>query len=103
MNQDLDGTLEQILSISNECIRSFRINDDVGGYKKIIDLIEKIQIFAVILSEMSLSENIPSFIANLNSVLTQITEGIASRDSVLISDLVEFELIPLIEPLRGSN
>ncbi len=46
-------------------------------------------------------ENLDSFYTGFNSVLKELAEAFDSSDTVLIGDLLEYEIVPKIDTLRG--
>jgi hypothetical protein len=46
------------------------------------------------------NEKLQAFYQDLNSVLSELLEAFAAKDSVLIGDLMEYEIAPRLEQLR---
>lgn len=104
MKENFYSRVAQLINCSKECITAFRIGDDGLGYTKIIELIEKMDVFVGILNNLeSLDDSVKNIILNMNSILLNINEAIMNRDSILVSDLIEFELIPIIELFKDPD
>lgn len=90
--------VDSILISAKESVDAFGAGDNGLGYNKIIELIEKMQDFIVALSNIGSSdEDLKKYIMKLNSILMDINQALINRDSILVSDIIEFELIPVIE------
>jgi len=101
MVENFDKIIQNIIGISNESSLTFRNGDYGLGYKKLIEFIDSMQIFLEFLASINTEENdVKPTIQMINSILIQITEAMQSRDSILIADLIDFELTPIITELK---
>lgn len=97
MNKEVYYSVNEILETSEDCVKAFRLGDNGLGYGKILELIEKIQLFTMMISDLvTVDGKLKNQFENFNAILLQVNEAIINRDNVLISDIIEFELIPLI-------
>ena len=102
MNNQMEKYVGNLLEITNQSINAF-VTGDLGlGYNKIIEVIEQT---LLMVREVEKEANIDNtnylIITETNHVLNQITEALVGRDSVLISDLLEYEFIPVVEKWKA--
>jgi len=101
MKQEFIESVKHVLATANESVEFFRTGDEAKGYNKIVELIERIQIFITKLSGLNISqEDMQKYVLNINNILIELSNALVNRDGVLISDILEYELIPTIEPLN---
>ncbi|MGE5328821.1 MAG: hypothetical protein ACM3KR_04875 [Deltaproteobacteria bacterium] len=99
MNNEI---INKILSNANDCVKAFRIADQGLGYKKIIEFIENMQELIVQLVEKKADDsNTGRLVSDMNAELMQINQALLNKDGVLISDLLEFEIIPKLEAIKN--
>lgn len=72
---------------------------DPDVYKSLAELIEGLEWIIVVASNIFSKEELDLSIDDLNRMLVELSEGLNSKDSVQISDLLEYELKPLIEAI----
>ncbi len=102
MNDNYSQVIDSVLISAKECVEAFGVGDNGLGYKKIIELIEKMEYFTGLLGNLDPSDKeVNAYITKLNSILIQITEALVGKDSILVSDIIEYELIPAVEALKN--
>ncbi len=75
------------------------------------EAMQSIELFSVLLTRFlhilpqlpsEIREKVGAHIKELNSTLTQLVEGFEAQDTVLIADIVEYEVVPRVERLIAA-
>lgn len=101
-------TLSGALAVCIEEISEISILLQTGKDRQAMDTVVRfselsqnlVRLVASIFPDNS-NENLQSFYKELNSVLSELLEAFEAKDSVLIGDLMEYEIAPRMEQLRN--
>ncbi|HHU17961.1 MAG TPA: hypothetical protein GXZ70_07120 [Clostridiales bacterium] len=102
-NQKLFDTLKDLtgeaVGVSDNLIkslRSFDINVAMNDFIKLSIVVEEI------VNLIYLEETLRPYIYDINSVLKNMLEAIENKDYYLVSDIVEYELLPNLNKLTQN-
>ena len=100
MNEGFNKNINLVLEIAEECVSNFRIGDEAKGFEKLVEFVDAMQILLKSFAQIQMDDEVKGYISKLNNLLLQIIDAMSSKDSVLISDIMEYELIPMLMPLK---
>ncbi len=78
---------------------------DKEAMDRVIEFIEFLKKFSRILSILDMKKSIPlnkSDIQDFNSMLSELCNAIENSDSVLVGDLLEYEIVPVVENILSD-
>lgn len=101
---------ENLRSEVNNVIENFRLGELGTGFRHLIIIVEILQeivnLFGQMLSEMEYSveeipleriTNLSSALQELNALLRELMEAMERKDTILIADLLEYELVVKVD------
>lgn len=102
MNCNISQRVDSILDNAINCVKAFRTGDGAKGYEKITEFIENLQsLVAEVEKEDDSKQKISSIIVEMNEAFKQINNALSNKDNVMISDLMEYEIIPKIQSIKS--
>ena len=95
----LKDLTEEAVEVSDKLIQSLRnfdINIAMNDFIKLSIVVEKI------VNLIYLDETLRPYIYDVNSVLKNMLEAIENKDYYLVSDIVEYELLPSLQKIMQN-
>lgn len=98
LKSDLKQYLGLVLTDINNLVELFNEGRDKIACERVADITDKL---AIVIEVLNVIESQVS-IGDINSILLEIVEGLQNEDYVLVSDLFNYEVKPLLEEILNS-
>ncbi|OFS19733.1 MULTISPECIES: hypothetical protein [Clostridium] len=100
----LETTREYLLNF-NKCLlqvsEELRGGKEKKGLEMIPDITQGLEWIVVVIKDIKCIDVSNSDLEKLNSILREIVEALETQDNILVGDLFEYELIPIINNIEN--
>lgn len=91
------GYIEKVYIGVQQATESFRIGDDTEGNKTLTQIIDGLNWMTEVLILTRDAQTNSIDIAGIGTILTELIEALENSDSVLIADMLQYEILPILE------